>query len=331
MKKLINDPRNYVDEALDGLVLANPSMIRTGESRRVIARASGPRQGKVGVVSGGGFGHLPLFCGYVGQGLLDACSVGNVFEGPNVASCIEAIHAANGGAGVLKLFGNYGGDKMNFEMAAEMADLDDIATTTVLGTDDIASAGPDEAAKRRGVAGIIYAYKIAGAIAETGAPLEEVTAVTQRAVANIRSIGVALAPCQVPGATQPTFTLPEGEIELGMGIHGEPGIWRKPMMLADAIVDEMLDRLLADLAPQTGKVSLLVNSLGATPIEELFIMFRRANARLQAEGIEVVRPLVGPFVTSMEMAGASISLFHLDDELDALYRAPAQCPFWTVA
>lgn len=332
MKKLINQPQNYVDEALDGLVAAHSSIVRTGATQRVIARAAGAQKGKVGVVSGGGFGHLPLFCGYVGPGLLQACSVGNVFEGPNVDSCIEAIKAADGGAGVLNLFGNYGGDKMNFAMASEMVELDGIETRTVLGTDDIASAGPDEAAKRRGVAGIIYAYKIAGAAAENGASLDEVAALAQRAVDSTRTIGVAIAPCQVPGAAQPTFSLGEGEIELGMGIHGEPGIWRRPMMSADDIADEMVSRLLAEApANGSGRVSILVNGLGATPLEELFILYRRARIQLADAGLELVRPLVGPFVTSMEMAGASISLFYLDDELEALYRAPATCPFWTVS
>ncbi|ODT80437.1 MAG: dihydroxyacetone kinase [Pelagibacterium sp. SCN 64-44] len=332
MKKLINQPQNYVDEALDGLVAAHSSIVRTGATQRVIARAAGAQKGKVGVVSGGGFGHLPLFCGYVGPGLLQACSVGNVFEGPNVDSCIEAIKAADGGVGVLNLFGNYGGDKMNFAMASEMVELDGIETRTVLGTDDIASAGPDEAAKRRGVAGIIYAYKIAGAAAENGASLDEVAALAQRAVDSTRTIGVAIAPCQVPGAAQPTFSLGEGEIELGMGIHGEPGIWRRPMMSADDIADEMVSRLLAEApANGSGRVSILVNGLGATPLEELFILYRQARIQLADAGLELVRPLVGPFVTSMEMAGASISLFHLDDELEALYRAPATCPFWTVS
>ncbi|MGV8918073.1 MAG: dihydroxyacetone kinase subunit DhaK [Pseudomonas sp.] len=331
MKKLINQPDRYVDEALEGMVEANPSMIRTGQGLRVIARSTPIRKGKVGVVSGGGFGHLPVFSGYVGNGLLDACAVGNVFEGPNVQSCIDAITVANGGAGVLKLFGNYGGDKMNFAMASEMLEFDGIETSTVLVTDDIASAGPDEAAKRRGVAGIIYAYKIAGAMAETGASLADVTAMAQHAVSRLRTVGVALASCQVPGADRPTFTLPEGEIELGMGIHGEPGLWRKPMVKADALVDEMVDRLLADL-PATGtKVSVLVNSLGATPLEELFILFRRAKQRLASEGLELVQPLIGPYVTSMEMAGASITLFHLDEHLEELYRAPAHCPFWKVS
>lgn len=331
MKKLINDPRNYVEEAIDGLVSANPSLRRAGNTQRVIARRQPIRKGRVGLISGGGFGHLPLFCGYVGQGLLDACSVGNVFEGPNVDSCIDAINEANGGVGVVKLFGNYGGDKMNFAMASEMVELEGIDTTTVLGTDDIASASATESAKRRGVAGIIYAYKVAGACAEAGGDLKQVTEIAQRAVSRSRTIGVALGSCQVPGASQPTFTLADDEVELGMGIHGEPGIWRKPLMSADILVNEMMDRLLAE-TPEggNGRVSMLINSLGATPLEELYILFRQARKRLEEAGLELIAPLVGPYVTSMEMAGASISLFHLDDELQRHYAAPANCPFWTV-
>lgn len=330
MKKLMNEPSQFVDEMLEGLVAANPSLTRDGEAGRVIRRAEGVRKGKVGVVSGGGSGHLPLFTGYVGPGLLDACSIGNVFEGPNVSSCMEAIRLADGGCGVLRLYGNYGGDRMNFDMAGEMLE-GEIATTTVLGTDDIASAGLDEAGKRRGVAGILYAYKAAGAKAEEGADLDAVTAAAAKAVARTRTIGVALSPCQVPGAAKPTFTIDDDEIEMGMGIHGEPGIWRAKLKNADAITDEMIERLLAEKPADVGnRVSILVNSLGATPLEELFILYRRAAMRLKEAGLAIVQPLVGPYVTSMEMAGASISLCFLDEELERLLAAPASCPFWRV-
>jgi dihydroxyacetone kinase-like protein len=332
MKKLINDPANYVDEMLDGLTLAHPGLVRDGAGGRVIRRAEGARKGKVGIASGGGSGHLPLFTGYVGRGLIDTCSIGNVFEGPNVDSCIDAIRLADGGRGVLRLYGNYGGDRMNFDMAGELLEADGIETTTVLGADDVASAGPEEAAKRRGVAGLIYAYKIAGAKAEEGADLAEVTHAAAKAVTATRTIGVALAPCQVPTAAQPTFTLAADEIEMGMGIHGEPGIWRDKLKPADAIADEMVDRLLAE-RPQGhgGRVSVLVNSLGATPLEELFILYRRIGARLAQERLEIVRPLVGAYATSMEMAGASVSLCFLDTELEALLAAPADCAFWSVS
>lgn len=332
MKKLMNKPSAFVDEMLDGLVSANASLALSGETGRVVHRAKPIRDGKVGVVSGGGSGHMPLFTGYVGEGLLDSCSIGNVFEGPTVGSCMEAIKLADGGMGVLRLYGNYGGDRMNFDMAGEMLEDEGIRTTTVLGTDDVASAGPEERQKRRGVAGIIFAYKTAGALAETGADLDAVTAIAQKTVDLTRTIGVALSPCQVPGSDKPSFALGEDEIEMGMGIHGEPGIWRDKLKPADAIVDEMVERLLAD-KPQAAnsKVSILVNSLGATPLEELFIIYRRARDRLAEEGIEIVLPLVGHYATSMEMAGASISLCFVDDEVEELLAAPCESPFWKVS
>lgn len=331
MKKFMNRPADYVDEMLDGLVAAHPSLELCGASRRVIRRAGGARPGKVGIASGGGSGHLPLFTGYVGHGLLDSCSIGNVFEGPNLESCMEAIRYADGGRGVLCLYGNYGGDRMNFDMAGEMLEPEGIVTRTVLGADDIASAGPDEAAKRRGVAGLILAYKTAGAAAEAGADLDEVARVATKTAAVTRTIGVALAPCQVPTASAPTFSLGADEIEMGMGIHGEPGIWRDRLKPADALVDEMLERLIAEAPSKASdRVVVLVNSLGATPIEELFILYRRVAGGLGERGISVARPLVGAFVTSMEMAGASISLCFVDEELERLIGAPASCPFWIV-
>jgi dihydroxyacetone kinase-like protein len=332
MKKLINRPADYVDEMLAGLTAANPSLALDGEARRVVRRAEGIRKGKVGIASGGGSGHLPLFTGYVGKGLLDSCSIGNVFEGPNVASCTEAIRLADGGAGVLLLYGNYGGDRMNFDMAAEMLETEGIETRTVLGNDDIASAPPAEIQKRRGVAGIVYAYKIGGARAEEGARLDEVAATAQKAVNATRTIGMALTSCQLPGADKPSFAIGEDEMEMGIGIHGEPGIWRDKLKAADAIASEMIERLLAEKPAGSGsRVSILVNSLGATPLEELFILYRKAAKELEAKGLTIVQPLVGPYVTSMEMAGASISLCFLDAELERLLKAPASCPFWTVA
>jgi len=331
MKKLINQPTRYVEEMLDGLVLAHPGLTLDGGSQRVIRRTGGVKAGKVGIASGGGSGHLPLFTGYVGGGLLDTCSIGNVFEGPNVESCMDAIRLAHGGAGVLCLYGNYGGDRMNFDMASEMLADEGIRTRTVLGTDDIASAPPGEADKRRGVAGIIYAYKAAGALAECGADLDEVTRVAQKAVDATRTIGVALSPCHVPTASAPNFTIAPDEIEMGMGIHGEPGIWRAKLKNADAIVGEMLERLLADRPVAPGsRVSVLVNGLGATPLEELFILYRRVHHLLGERRVTIIMPLIGNYVTSMEMAGASISLHLLDAELEKLLLAPASCPFWKI-
>jgi dihydroxyacetone kinase-like protein len=212
-----------------------------------------------------------------------------------------------------------------------VAGTNDIETVTVLGADDIASAGPGEADRRRGVAGIIYGYKTGGALAETGAPLDAVAEIARRTLGRTRTLGFATGPCTLPGAGKPTFDLPEGEIEMGMGIHGEPGIWRDKLKSADTLVDEMVDRLLADPVADAGaRVSVLVNSLGATPLEELFILYRRLHARLDEAGIEIVIPLVGRYTTSMEMAGASISLCFLDPEIERLLKAPASCPFWIV-
>lgn len=331
MKKILNDPANYVDEMLEGMIAAHPQFYAQ-PIRRVITRASGAIKGKVGIVTGGGSGHLPIFTGYVGTGLLDACAIGDVFASPSAEQMADAIRFADGGKGVLRLYGNYGGDVMNFDMAGEMVEMEnDIRTTTVLLADDVVSASKEEAEKRRGVAGMVYAFKIAGAHAETGADLDEVTRVAQKTADAVRSIGMALTPCTIPQAGKPTFTLGEHEMEMGMGIHGEPGIWRDAIKSADAITDEMMDRLLDDQPLAKGdRISILVNSLGATPAEELYIMYRKAKGRLDALGVEVVMPLIGRYATSMEMTGATITILKLDDELETLLKAPANCAFWTV-
>lgn len=331
MKKIINKAVDYVDEMLEGLCAVHPD-IYAQPSPRVIARAGGVTPGKVGLVTGGGSGHLPVFTGYVGRGLLDATAIGDVFASPSAEQMAEAMRRADGGAGVLRLYGNYGGDVMNFDMAGEMLELEDVASTTVVLADDVASAGPEERLKRRGVAGMIYAFKIAGARAEERADLAEVTAAAQKAADACRSIGMALSPCTVPQAGKPTFQLGEDEMEMGMGIHGEPGLWRDKIKPADAITDEMMDRLLADMPLGSGdRVSILVNSLGATPLEELYIMYRRAKARLDERGVGIVMPLVGRYATSMEMTGATLTLCRLDGELERLLKAPAHCAYWTVS
>jgi dihydroxyacetone kinase-like protein len=330
MKKILNDPSAYVDEMLDGLTAAHPQWYRRA-GRRVIKRPEAPISNKVGIVSGGGSGHLPVFTGYVGAGLLDACAIGNVFASPSVDDMAEAIRSANGGAGVLRLYGNYGGDVMNFDMAGEIVEMEGIATTTVLLADDVASAKPEERQKRRGVAGMVYAYKIAGAAAEGGKSLSEVTRLAQKAADACASIGAALTPCTVPQAGKPTFSIAEDEMEMGMGIHGEPGVWRGKLKSADQIAEEMLGRLLADRPVRGGeKLSVMINSLGATPPEELYILYRYVARELAARGAEIVMPLVGRYATSMEMAGVSITFCVLDGELESLLRAPAACAFWTV-
>lgn len=332
MKKILNDPVDYVDEMLAGLTAAHPEFYRlAGGSGRVIARATGGAQGKVGIVTGGGSGHLPVFAGYVGPGLLDACAIGDVFASPSAEQMADAIRAADQGAGVLRLYGNYGGDIMNFDMAGDLVEFEDIRCTSVILADDVASAPPAEAAKRRGVAGMVYAFKIAGAAAEAGRDLDEVTRIAQKAADACRSVGAALSPCTVPQAGKPTFTIAEDEMEMGMGIHGEPGVWRGKLRPADAIAGELMDRLLGDMPLARGdRVSVLVNSLGATPPEELYILYRIVRARLDAAGATVVRPLVGRYATSMEMAGVSFTLIRLDSELEGWLKAPCACAFWSV-
>ena len=329
MKKVMNDAVDYVDEMLDGLCAAHPQYFAQPE-KRVITRAGGAVSGKVGIVTGGGSGHLPVFTGYIGPGLLDACAIGNVFASPSAEQMASAMRLANGGAGVLRLYGNYGGDVMNFDMAGEMVEMeDDIRSTTVLLADDVASAPPEEAAKRRGVAGMIFAFKAAGACAEEKADLDAVTAAAQKTADACRSIGFALTPCIVPQAGKPTFQIGEDEMEMGMGIHGEPGIWRDKLKPADAVTDEMLDRILADADIGRGeRVAVLVNSLGATPLEELYIVYRRLNARLADAGIAIVDPLVGRYATSMEMAGVTLTVCRLDSEIERLLAAPCDCPYW---
>lgn len=328
MKKVMNRPVDYVDEMLDGLCAAHPEYFAQPE-KRVIVRAGGAVPGKVGIVTGGGSGHLPIFTGYIGPGLLDAAAIGDVFASPSAEQMASAMRHANGGAGVLRLYGNYGGDVMNFDMAGEMLEMEEVPSTTVLLADDVASAPPEEAAKRRGVAGMVFAFKAAGARAEERASLEEVTRTAQKTADACRSIGFALTPCIVPQAGKPTFTLGEEEMEMGMGIHGEPGIWRDKLKPADAVTDEMLDRLLQDSGAGKGeRVSVLVNSLGATPLEELYIVYRRVQQRLADRGIQIVAPLVGRYATSMEMAGVTLTLCRLDSEIERLLRAPCDCPFW---
>ena len=332
MKKILNDPFKYVDEMLDGLCSAHPDLYRqTGEAGRVITRAAKITDGKVGIVTGGGSGHLPVFTGYVGKGLLDACAIGDVFASPSVEQMADAMREANGGAGVLRLYGNYGGDVMNFDMAGEMLEMEDTPSTTVLMADDVASAPKEEREKRRGVAGMVYAFKIAGAAAEQMKNLEDVTRTAQKTADACHSVGAALTSCTVPQAGKPTFDISEEDMEMGMGIHGEPGVWRGKLKTADEIANEMVDMLLADINPVSGaRMSVMVNSLGATPPEELYILYRIVKQRLEDVGINIVMPLVGRYATSMEMTGVSFTFCELDAELEVLLLAPAHCAFWTV-
>jgi dihydroxyacetone kinase-like protein len=329
VKKIINDPLAVVDEMLEGLLLAHPDTLRAAGSTRSIVRAGAPHAGKVALATGGGSGHLPVFLGYVGKGLLDGCAVGNVFASPSAEVMLEVTKAIDGGAGVLYIYGNYGGDVMNFDMASELAALEDIEVRTVLVAEDVASAPPEEASRRRGVAGMVFAFKIAGACAEAGAPLDEVERMTRHALANTRTMGVALGPCTVPAAGVPTFSIGDDEMEIGMGIHGERGVRRGKLEPADAIADRLLGAVTAELAIGAGAcVAVMVNGLGATPLEELYILYRRVNRQLALQGVSVYRPYIGEFATSMEMIGASLTLMRLDDELIPLLDAPAESPFF---
>jgi dihydroxyacetone kinase len=327
MQKILNAPSAFVDETLEGIVLAHPGRYRMA-GRRGIVRGDSPVAGKVAIATGGGSGHLPVFLGYVGRGLIDGCAVGGVFASPSADQMLEVTQAIHGGAGVLYLYGNYGGDVMNFDLAAEYAKDEGIEVRTVLGADDVASAPPERAAKRRGIAGIYFLYKVAGAKAAEGATLDEVVMTTQRAAAGLRTMGVALSSCTLPEAGKPTFDLPAGQMEIGMGIHGEPGVRRGPLETADQIADELMDAILPDVPYAAGnEVAVLVNGLGATPKEELYLLYRRAHHRLTDAGIRVHRVVIGEYATSLEMAGASISLLRLDDELKRLVDAPADSPF----
>jgi dihydroxyacetone kinase-like protein len=330
MRKIINAPENFVDEFVEGILLAHPDLVkRPGEDIRVLVRADAPLDGKVGIVTGGGSGHLPLFKGYVGAGLCSGVAIGNVFSSPSPDQIHQATKAVDGGAGVLYLYGNYGGDVFNFDLAGDMAELDGIETRTVLGRDDVASQPKARKHERRGVAGIFFAYKAAGAAAERGDSLEQVAAIAEDVVEHTATIGIGLAPTILPTTGKPSFELPEGEMEIGIGIHGEPGSRRGPLETADEIADHFLQALIDDLGLVEGaRVAVLVNGLGATPLEELYLLYRRTHQILVDRGVEIVKRYVGEYATSLEMAGASISVLELDDARLDLLNAPALSPFF---
>ncbi|HHT68546.1 MAG TPA: dihydroxyacetone kinase subunit DhaK [Firmicutes bacterium] len=331
MKKIMNRPDRFANETLEGILRAHPRDLKAvGDDLREIVRANAPQQGKVAIATGGGSGHLPVFLGYVGEGLADGVAVGDVFNSPSAQQMYNVTRAIDGGKGVLYLYGNYGGDVMNFDMAAELASMDDIRVESIRVADDVASSPKGEEDKRRGVAGLFFAYKIAGAKAETGAELDEVVVVTNRALANLRSMGVALSPCIIPQVGKPGFTIGDDEMEIGMGIHGEPGIDRTKLQTADQIAETLTRTILEDGPYESGdEVAVLVNGLGATPQEELYIVYRKVDEILKEKGINVYHTYVGEFATSMEMAGMSLSILKLDDELKALLSAPAYSPFFS--
>lgn len=325
MKKLINDPKNVVNEAVAGVAAAHGDLVTVSYDPIFIVRNDAPTSGKVGLVSGGGSGHEPLHGGFVGFGMLDAAVPGPVFTSPTPDPILAATKAVDGGAGVLHIVKNYTGDVLNFETAADLAEADGITVRTVVVNDDVAVKDSLYTAGRRGVAGTVLVEKIAGAAAERGDDLDAVATLAERVIAQVRSMGVALTPCTVPHAGEPSFTLGDDEIEIGIGIHGEPGRERIKLEPADRIVDRLLGPILEDIPFTSGdKVLLFVNGMGGTPQVELYIAFRRAAEVLAEKGIEVTRTLVGNFVTSLEMQGISITVLKLDDELTEMWDAPVQ-------
>ncbi|MFB2557452.1 dihydroxyacetone kinase subunit DhaK [Herbiconiux liangxiaofengii] len=325
MKKLINDPKNVVDEAVAGFGAAHGDIVTVSLDPVYIARLDAPVAGKVGIVSGGGSGHEPLHGGFVGFGMLDAAVPGPVFTSPTPDPILAATKAVDAGKGVLHIVKNYTGDVLNFETAADLASAEDIEVRTVIVDDDVAVKDSLYTAGRRGVAGTVLVEKIAGAAAERGDDLDAVADVATKVNSRVRTMGVALTPCVVPHAGEPSFELADDEIEIGIGIHGEPGRERITLEPADAIVDRLLGPILEDLPFESGdEVLLLVNGMGGTPQVELYIVFRRAAEVLAERGIMVTRSLVGNFVTSLEMQGASISVLKLDEELTELWDAPVQ-------
>ncbi len=329
MKKLINHPNDVVTDMLTGLVKSDPSLRYLGAEYEVVCRAE-KTVGKVGLVSGGGSGHEPAHAGYVGRGMLDAAVAGNVFASPSPDRIIEGIKAADGGAGVLLIVKNYSGDIMNFQMAAELAELEDIRVETVVVRDDVAVADSTYSTGRRGIAGTVFVHKLAGAAAEAGKTLDEVKTIAQKVIDNVRSMGMAMTPCTLPGVGKPGFRLGEDEMELGMGIHGEPGICRERMRPASEIASLLLERILADKDYSDSDVAVMVNGLGGTPLMELYIVFNEVEKLLAAKGIRIYRSFVGNFMTSLEMSGCSVTLLELDEEMKSLLDAPACTPAFHV-
>jgi dihydroxyacetone kinase len=327
VKKIVNNPNDFAREAIEGLALAYPQYIRQVLGFQAVLRRDAPVLNKVTVLTGGGSGHEPMFAGYVGRGMADASVAGNVFASPPPPPIYEAAKAAHGGAGVLFLYGNYSGDVLNFDMAAEMLEQENISVRTVRVTDDIASAPPELLHERRGIAGDLFVIKVAGARAEEGANLAEVAAAAEKANHRTRSMGVALSSCVIPASGRVIFELGEQEMEIGMGIHGEPGVQRGLLQPADQLVAGMVARILVDLPIKAGdEVAVLVNGLGATPLGELLIVFRGLAGYLSTSGVKIWRSLVGNYVSSLDMAGFSISLMWLDADLKRWLAAPTETP-----
>lgn len=325
MKKFINAVDKVEDQMIQGMVKAYPQYVRKLDCGNVVVRAN-KKEGKVALISGGGSGHEPAHGGYVGEGMLDAAVAGAVFTSPTPDQVYEGIKAVATDAGVLMVIKNYTGDVMNFEMAADMARDEGIKVAQVVVNDDVAVKDSLYTVGRRGVAGTVFVHKIAGAMAETGADLDAVQAVARKVIDNVRTMGAAIEPCTVPAAGKPGFELSEDEMEVGIGIHGEPGTHREKLKTADEIVDMLLAQILGDLDFTGGEVAVMINSSGATPLMELFIINNRVADVLAEKGVKVYKTFVGEFMTSIEMAGFSISLLKLDDQLKGLLDAKADTP-----
>ena len=332
MKKLINDIDTVVTETLEGVAASHPTLARKLPDWHVLVRADAPVADKVALLSGGGSGHEPAFWGGIGQGLIDGAVQGEVFTSPTPDQILAAIRELDAGQGVIQIYNNYTGDVMNFDLAAEQAAAEGLRVETLLVNDDVSVEDGPTSVGRRGIAGNFLVQKVAGAAATEGRDLDEVLAVGRRAIAELRSMGMALAPCTVPAAGEPTFTLGEDEMEIGMGLHGEPGVSRRKLESADAVATELTSRAADDLPLAAGdRVVVLVNGLGATPPMELYLVARRALAVLAERGVEVHRTYVMEAATSMEMAGCSVSLLRVDAELTGLIDAPADAVAFTQA
>lgn len=333
MQRFINDPDDIVDETVAGFVKAHRNLVRKDpENPRVVVSRFAPQEGKVGIVTGGGSGHEPAFVGYVGQNMVDAVAIGELFSSPTAKSFADAIRAADGGAGVAVLYGNYAGDNMNVRMASEMVGPEGIELATVVANDDVCSAPPHEREKRRGVAGEIFMWKVGGAKAALGGSLAEVQAAAQKAIDSCRSVGVGLGPCTLPALGHPNFQIKPGTMEVGIGHHGEPGARVEQLKTADEVADDMLKIVLEDHdLPEGTEVAVLVSGLGATPVNELYVLYDRIEVGLEKAGLQVHRVFVGNYFTSLEMVGATLTVMALDDELKTLLDVSCASPGMTLS
>jgi dihydroxyacetone kinase len=330
MTRLFNDPTNFREELIEGFVAAYGRFVKRVPNASGVMAVGAPQADKVALVVGGGSGHYPAFCGYVGPGLADAAVMGNVFAAPSAEQVYRVTRAVAGSRGVLYCYGNYSGDVLNFDMAAARCEGEGIEVRTVTVTDDVASAPKDEAVDRRGISGDFFVFKIAGASAARGDALGEVERITAKANARTRSFGVAFAGCTLPGQAEPLFTVEPGHMELGLGVHGEPGIQSSHMRPAREVADLLLDTLLTDVPPGAGnRVALLLNGLGCTQYEEMFVLYKDVQRRLAREGLDPYKPIVAEMVTSLDMAGCSLSLLWLDEELQPLLDAPCASAAYT--